>query len=138
MRNNALYLFMGVKIMAIMHERIQQLRAQRDLTLSQVADYLGVTEATAQRYETGKGIKNIPYDAIEKYANLFNCAPQYIMGWEREECLTEDIIKDNDIIANIIVRLRMDKDFLSIVDLLSTLDNEKLISVKQMLKAFSK
>lgn len=121
-----------------MHERIQQLRAQKDMTLAQVAEYLGVTEATAQRYETGKGIKSIPYDVIEKYANMFGCAPAYIMGWEREESVTGGVKKDNDTIVNIIVRLRMDEDFLSIVNLLSSLDNEKLSSVKQMLQAFSK
>lgn len=71
--------------MAVMHERIKELRNQKGLTLSQVANYLGVTEATAQRYETGKGIKTIPYRAIEKYANLFNCSPQYIMGWNEED-----------------------------------------------------
>ena len=121
-----------------MHERIKELRVQRGKTLAQVAEYLGVTEATAQRYETGKGIKTVPYEVIEKYANLFNCKPQYIMGWDREESVTAEIKKDNDIIADIIVKMRLDKEFLSIVEMLSTLDREKLSGVKQMLKAFLK
>lgn len=124
--------------MAIMHERIKLLRMKNEMTLSQVAEYLGVTEATAQRYETGKGIKSVPYEVIEKYANLFKCSPQYIMGWEKEESLTEKVSKDNDIIVDIIARLRIDDNFLSIVHMLSLLDSEKLTSVKQMLKAFSK
>lgn len=68
--------------MAIVHERIKALRSQNGLTLATIADRLGVTEATAQRYETGKGIKAIPYEVIEKYANIFNCSPSYLMGWE--------------------------------------------------------
>lgn len=124
--------------MAIMHERIKELRTQRSLTLSQVADYLGVTEATAQRYETGKGIKSVPYEVIEKYANLFKCTPQYILGWDSEDSLTEDVKKDNDTIVSIIARMRLDKDFLSVVDILNTLDAEKFASVKQMLQAFLK
>ena len=67
--------------MAIMHERIKELRNNSGLTLAQISDKLNVTEATAQRYETGKGIKTIPYEVVEKYANIFNCTPQYIMGW---------------------------------------------------------
>jgi len=71
--------------MAIMHERIKDLRNKKGYTLSKVADWLDVTEATAQRYETGKGIKTIPYEVIEKYANLFHCSPSYLMGWDEEE-----------------------------------------------------
>ena len=57
--------------MAIMHERIKELRHKKGMTLAQIADALGTTEATAQRYESGKGIKSIPYEVIEKYANIW-------------------------------------------------------------------
>ena len=70
--------------MAIMHDRLKELRNRKGMTLAQIADALGTTEATAQRYESGKGIKSIPYDVIEKYANIFGCKPQFIMGWEEE------------------------------------------------------
>lgn len=124
--------------MAIMHDRIKELRSKRGFTLAQVADYLNVTEATAQRYETGKGIKTIPYEVIEKYANMFNCPPAYIMGWDEEESVTEEIKKDNDITTDIIVRMRIDNDFLSVVETLNTLDEEKFELIKQMLNAFQK
>lgn len=67
-----------------MHDRIKELRNQHGYTLSMIAEQLDVTEATAQRYETGKGIKTIPYEVIEKYANIFNCSPSYIMGWDQD------------------------------------------------------
>lgn len=75
--------------MAIMHDRIKELRNRKGMTLAQIADALGTTEATAQRYESGKGIKSIPYDVIEKYANIFGCKPQYIVGWEEEKNKTK-------------------------------------------------
>ena len=124
--------------MAIMHVRIKELRNKRGFTLAQVADFLNVTEATAQRYETGKGIKSIPYEVIEKYANMFNCSPSYIMGWDREESITEEIKKDNDIMSDIIVRMRIDKDFLSVVETLNKLEEDKFKLIKQMLNAFNK
>lgn len=71
--------------MAIMHDRIKKLRNDSGLTLAQIAEKLDVTEATAQRYESAKGIKTIPYESIEKYADIFNCTPQYIMGWDGED-----------------------------------------------------
>lgn len=68
----------------IWNERIHDLRKEHGLTLKEVATKLGVTEATAQRYESRKGIKNIPYDIIIEYAKLFGVSPSYIMGWEAE------------------------------------------------------
>lgn len=67
--------------MAIWNERIKEKRIELGITLSQVATKLGVTEATAQRYESGN-IKSIPYDQICVYAELLNVSPSYIMGWE--------------------------------------------------------
>lgn len=65
----------------IWNERIKSMRKSYGYTLKEIAKALGVTEATAQRYETD-GIKTIPYEAIVKYSDLFACSPAYIMGWE--------------------------------------------------------
>lgn len=46
--------------------------------------------------------------------------------------------KNNDTIADIVVRMRTDDDFLSVVEVLNGLDAEKLAGVKQMLSAFMK
>ena len=71
----------------IYNERIKTLRLSHRMTLKEVSARLGVTEATAQRYESNN-IKVIPYDAIEKYADIFGCSPSYIMGWENETQIT--------------------------------------------------
>lgn len=115
--------------MAIMHDRIKELRSQKGMTLAQVAEALGTTEATAQRYESGKGIKSIPYEVIEKYANIFGCKPQFIMGWEETQ-------KKNDTLTDIVVRMRTDEEFASILKGLNQLDTIQLASVKQVVEAF--
>ena len=120
--------------MAIMHERIKELRSQKGFTLSQVAEFLGVTEATAQRYETGKGIKTIPYEVIEKYAEMFHCNPAYLMGWDNNE---EETSKKIDATTDILIRMERDMDFSEVVQLLYKLDSEKLAAVKIMLNSFS-
>lgn len=70
--------------MAIWNERIKQKRIEKGITLAQIADSLNVTEATAQRYESGS-IKSVPYEHMCTYAKLLNCTPQYLMGWAKEE-----------------------------------------------------
>lgn len=70
--------------MAIWNERIHERRLEKGITLAQVAERLGVTEATAQRYECGN-IKSIPYEYMCAYGEILNCSPCYLMGWEDKE-----------------------------------------------------
>lgn len=70
--------------MAIWNERIRSKRLQKGITLAQIADKLGVTEATAQRYESGS-IKNIPYEHMCSYGEILGCSPAYLMGWTAED-----------------------------------------------------
>lgn len=65
------------------HDRIKALRKEKGFTLKDVAKKLDVTEATAQRYESnGSGIKDVPYEKIILYAEMFNVDPAEIFGWE--------------------------------------------------------
>lgn len=69
--------------MSIWNERIHEKRTDKGITLAQVAEKLGVTEATAQRYERGN-IKSIPYEHMCAYGEILNCSPAYLMGWEED------------------------------------------------------
>lgn len=66
--------------MAKLQERIKERRLALNLTLLEVAEQIGVKEATMQRYESGE-IKNVKHETIVKLAKIFNCTPQYLMGW---------------------------------------------------------
>lgn len=61
-------------------ERIKSYRKKRGLTLKEVADYIGRTEATVQRYESGN-IKNMDNEILYKIAKILRVQPQYLMGW---------------------------------------------------------
>ena len=50
------------------------------MTLKQVADRLGVTESTVQRYESGN-IKNLKYETMVMLADILTCSPAELMGW---------------------------------------------------------
>jgi repressor LexA len=73
-------------------ERIKKVREQRGVTLLDVANYLGVTEATVQRYESGN-IKNLKLDTISKISEFLNVNPAYLMGWKNVQ---EDVRKESE------------------------------------------
>ena len=60
-------------------EKVRELRQQSRMTLEDVAKHLGITRATAQRYESG--VIKIPSDKIEMLAKLFQVSPGYFFGW---------------------------------------------------------
>jgi transcriptional regulator with XRE-family HTH domain len=75
--------------MSILNDRIKEKRLERGMTLLEVAEVLGVKEATMQRYESGD-IKNIKHETISILANTFGCSPAYLMGWTDIASVTED------------------------------------------------
>ena len=76
--------------MSILYERIKQRRLALNLTLLYVAEQLGVKEATVQRYESGD-IKNIKHETIAQLAEILDCSPAYLMGWENYESKNSDL-----------------------------------------------
>lgn len=60
-------------------ERIREIRELRNLTLKEVAESLGKTEATVQRYESGN--INIKNDTLAAIADILDVSPAYLMGW---------------------------------------------------------
>lgn len=87
--------------MPIWNERIHEKRIEKGITLAQIADRLGVTEATAQRYERGN-IKNIPYEHMCAYGEILNCSPAYLMGWDEEDPTIQNRDKDLEAIEKIL------------------------------------
>ena len=71
-------------------DRIRLRRNQLDKTLEEVGKIVGVTRATIQRYENGN-IQNIPSDKIELLAKALKTTPAYIMGWEDDETIKQNV-----------------------------------------------
>jgi len=77
-------------------ENIKMYRNRCNLTLEEVANKLGVSKATLQRYESGV-ISNIPSEKIERLAEIFGITPAQLMGW--------DEIKDEQIFINYLISI---------------------------------
>lgn len=67
--------------MSEVYQNIKKYRLEAGMTLLEVANKLGVKEATVQRYESGI-IKNLKYDTIVALSEIFGCSPVELMGWE--------------------------------------------------------
>lgn len=63
---------------------IRNRRLELSLTLRQVADEVGVSEATVSRWESGK-IDNMRRDRIAKLATVLNMSPLRITGIDENE-----------------------------------------------------
>lgn len=86
---------------------LKQRRKELGLTLAQIADAMGVSEATVQRWESGN-IKSIRYDKISKLADILKINPSAIMGWEGKERSEPETDSDLEEITNIFKSLNPD------------------------------
>lgn len=98
---------------------------------SELADIWGFPYSTVTEWINGKKYPRI--DRIEIMADYFGILKSDLI----EDKMTEEKEKDNDTLASIIVRLRMDGDFRSVVESLYDLDSAKIKGVQKMLQAFS-
>lgn len=101
-------------------------------TQKELADMLGVATSTFNNWVKAQKYPRI--DKIEMLANYFGILKSDLI----EEKLSEETEKDNDILADIIVRMRMDEEFRSAVVSLYQLDPGKVKGVNEMLNAFQK
>jgi repressor LexA len=113
-------------------ERIKEKRKEKGWTQRELAAKMGYSHhSTLARIETGQ--VDVSQTRIVQFAEVLGVSIAYLMGWIEEE--TE---KKNDTLADFVIRLRTDDDFLSVVETLYKCDNDKLNGVSQMLNAFLK
>ena len=61
-----------------MYERIRDLREDKDMTQSQLAEILGLTQTGYSKYEIGK--RDIPTQVLIKLADFYGTTTDYILG----------------------------------------------------------
>jgi transcriptional regulator with XRE-family HTH domain len=96
----------------------------------QLAEIWGFPYSTVTGWINGQKYPRI--DRIEIMADYFGIQKSDLI----EEKLTEEKEKDNDMLADVIVRMRTDEAFRSLVERLYVLDSTKIEGVSRMLQAF--
>lgn len=72
--------------------RLKELRKEKKLTQQELADKMGVTKRTIQKWE--KGESQIKPDKAEKLADFFEVSVLYLMGYDHTEKAIADLKKE--------------------------------------------
>ena len=108
-----------------------------------LANDLDIPKSAISQYLSGKS-KKLDSVRIFIIAEYLNVSEAWLMGFDvpmerpKTKEVTFEEIKNNDIMADIIVRMRTDESFFSLVETLNDLDKDKIAGVMQMLQAFTK
>lgn len=113
--------------------KIKTARLSKGMTQEELGEILGVQKSAIAKYESGR-VVNIKRTTLKKLSDVLGIPPFELIFDEEHRKMQ----KKNDALADIVIRMRSDADFLSVVEVLNELDAEKLSGVKQMLSAFLK
>lgn len=117
---------------SIFADNLNKYMAEYGKTRRDLAEALGVSYYTITDWVKGKKYPRM--DKVEMLANYFGILKSDLI----EEKMTEEKEANNEALAGIIVRLRMDNDFYMLVNELCSLDEDQINGVRQMLQAFTK
>lgn len=104
------------------NELIKQRRIELHLTQKEVADKVGVSEATVSRWESGN-IANMGRDKIALLSKTLDISPSTIAGYD------EDNTKDNNL------EILTDKQR-ELYNIISQFDDDKAILALRVLRSF--
>lgn len=116
----------------IFAENLKKYMEANNKTRREICAALGFSYYTFSDWVNGKKYPRM--DKVEMLADYFGIQKSDLI----EDKLTAEKEKDNDILANIIVRMRIDQDFFKAVQALYNLDSVKVKSVTELLTAFDK
>ena len=119
---------MAVANKDVLSKNLKKYIAKSGKDRTQIAEDLGLSYSTLTDWINGKKYPRI--NNIEKLADYFNVSKSDLI----EDF--EEIKKDNDVLATIIVKLRMNKELLKVVEKLLSLDKAKLESLSRLLDTF--
>lgn len=110
-------------------ERIKLRRQELEWSQRTLAAKMNYDHSTITRIEAGQ--IDIPQSRIVQFSEVLGVSIAYLMGWEEDD-------KKNDTISDVVVRMRTDETFMSAVENLYKLDNDKLETINQMLTTLFK
>jgi len=61
-----------------MYQRIRDLRTDHDMTQTDLAKILGMSQTGYSKYETGEN--DIPTQILIKLSHIYNCSVDYLLG----------------------------------------------------------
>lgn len=114
---------------------IREKRLSLGMTMKEVADKVGVSEATISRWESGE-ISNMRRGAISALAKALNISPNEIMGWEQPEEDADDSPSyyDDPEVAAIANEMKENPDIRVLFDASRGLSKESIEEVRRFVE----
>ena len=109
--------------------RIKAARMAKGMTQEELGEILGVQKSAIAKYESGR-VVNIKRSQLKKISEVLNIPPMELIYDADHRAMQAH----NDVLVDIIARLRTDNNFLSIVEKLNKMDPEKLRSLALFLE----
>ena len=110
-------------------DKIKMLREQKDMTLEELGNAVGVGKSTVRKWENGM-IANMRRDKIAKVAAALDVSPGYLMGWEEGK---ETLVISKDGELSPIYEDPQKKRLMAYCEKLSRLTPEHQIAVTTMI-----
>ena len=121
---------------AELKDRLYEAMKLRRKKAADLSNDLDIPKSAISQYLSGKS-KNMDSIRMYKICVYLNVSEAWMMGFDVPMERTQ-MQKNNDTLSDIIVRLRTDRDFFEVVDIINSLDADKLNLAKQVLDAFNK
>lgn len=115
-------------------DKIKAARKAKGLTQKELGEILGVQDSAIAKYEKGR-IVNLKRSTLKRIADVLDLHPSELIFEAKQ---WEEMQKNNDTISDIIVRMRSDNDFLSVVEMLHKMDAEKIGDARNVLSILLK
>lgn len=87
-----------------MGKRIRMKRTEKQLTMEQLANALGVKASAINKYEKGI-VENIKRSTIQEMAKIFECDAAWLMGFDDKPEEIPEYIPEVQILVDILPRL---------------------------------
>jgi transcriptional regulator with XRE-family HTH domain len=114
-------------------DKIRSARISKGMTQEELGKAIGVQKSAIAKYENGR-VVNIKRSVLKKLSDILGIAPSELIF----DAYIEDEQKKNDILTDIILKMRTDSTFMSVVENLYKLDTDKLETINQMLNTLFK
>lgn len=126
---------MGFKRIDTTANRIKLAMKKAGKKQADIVRDIGIDKGSMSHYVNGK--YEPKQDVVFKLARILDVSEMWLWGYD---CPMERTVeqKNNDTLSDIVIRLRTDSDFFSLVKSLDELDAEKIASIKHLILAFLK
>ena len=120
---------------ALTKDRIREAMREVGKTQADLVRDTGLNRGTISRYLSGEVEPR--HEATHKLAKALGVSEMWLFGYEVPKVRTDEQ-KKNDQLAQLIVKMRTDKDFFETVSALAELDEKQFRGVKDLVAALKK